>query len=543
MDKKIEGNIVDVLNEKIYPAEIIIAGGKIIGINGTSKNYDRYLMPGFVDSHIHIESSMLTPAQFACLAVKHGTVGVVSDPHEIANVAGKDGIDFMIRNSETVPLKFFFGAPSCVPATGFETSGAILNSQSVSDLLKRRDIWFLSEVMNFPGVLNEDPEVLSKIGASHSLNKPVDGHAPGLRGKQLKKYIKAGISTDHECLTYEEAVEKIRAGMIIQVREGSAARGFDVFSRLFDEFPGSVMMCSDDMHPDDLMEGHINKIVSRGVKKGIDLFRMLRAATVNPVFHYGLPVGLLRVGDPADMIAINSLEDFIVSDSWINGELVYSDGRVNFNASEINIDFPFRKRHIDIDDLKVVARGGNIKVITAFDGQLFTGSCIERANLIEGIAAADPEKDICKIVVVNRYRDIPPAAAFIRGFGLNRGAIAGSVSHDSHNIIAVGASDEEIAAAINRIIDMRGGLVALADGRSEELSLEVGGLMTNSYGSDVSEKYRSVERFAKEMGSTLKSPFMTLSFMALLVIPELKISDKGLFDVSEFSYTDLFCDT
>ncbi len=541
MVEKIEGNIVDVLNEKIYPAEIKIAEGKIISISGTSKHYNRYIMPGFVDSHIHIESSMLTPARFACLAVKHGTVGVVSDPHEIANVAGTDGIDFMIRNSETVPLKFFFGAPSCVPATNFETSGAILNSLNVADLLKRRDIWFLSEVMNFPGVLNEDPEVLKKIRVSRKLNKPVDGHAPGLRGEQLKKYINAGISTDHECLTYEEAVEKITAGMIIQVREGSAARGFDLFSGLFDEFPGSVMICSDDMHPDDLLKGHINKLVSRGVKRGINLFRLLRAAIVNPVVHYGLPVGLLRVGDPADMIAVNNLEDFIVSDSWINGERVYSEGIVNFSASDVNVNFSFRKKHIDFDDLKVMARGENIKVIKAFDGQLFTGSDIKKANLDEGIVVADPQRDICKIVVVNRYSDIPPAAAFVSGFGLKKGAIAGSVSHDSHNVIAVGTLDEEIAAAVNRVIDMQGGLVALADGQSETLSLEVGGLMTNSDGADVSEKYRTVECFAKQLGSSLKSPFMTLSFMALLVIPELKISDKGLFDVSEFNYTDLFC--
>jgi adenine deaminase len=540
MDFMIKGNVVDAFNNEIYPAELIIVDSRIRQIKRISEKLQGFIMPGLIDSHVHIESSMLVPAGFARVAVRHGTVGVVSDPHEIANVHGISGVNFMIDNGNTVPFKFFFGAPSCVPATEFEYSGAGLDSQSIEELMRRDDIYFLSEVMNFPGVIKGDGELLKKINSAQKYNKPVDGHAPGVIGDDLKKYISAGISTDHETLDEAEALEKINGGMKLLIREGSAARGFETFSRLIDLYPDSVMLCTDDIHPDDLVAGHINRLLAKGVEMGVNIFNLIRAASINPVFHYKLPVGLLREGDFADMVVVDNLVDFRVRSTYINGEMVYGRGIDLMKGRKGELPRNFRSGNIIADDLRIKKTGNFIRVIKAFDGELVTGSEIMKPLIEESYAVSDPVRDILKITVVNRYVNTLPAVGFISGFGLKNGAIAGSIAHDSHNIIAVGDNDNDIVKAVNEIIDMKGGLVAVSSEVIVKMNLEVAGLMTFQNGEDVAQAYRELDDFAKSLGSGLKAPFMVLSFMALLVIPELKISDRGLFDGNVFAYTELF---
>lgn len=540
MDYKIKGNIVDAFNKEIFPAEIVIGDSRIRQIKRINEELKEFIIPGLIDSHVHIESSMLTPSEFSRIAVMHGTVGAVADPHEIANVSGIKGIDFMIENGKSVPFKFFFGAPSCVPATKFEHSGAELDSRSIEELVKRDEIFFLSEVMNFPGVINGDVEIINKIEHARKNNKPVDGHAPGLRGSDLVKYIQAGITTDHETIDIAEAEEKIRGGMKLLIREGSAARGFDILGPLIDDYPGSVMLCTDDIHPDDLVKGHINQLLSRGVRLGINIFNLIKAACINPVFHYKLPVGLLREGDFADMVVIENLSDFSVVRTYINGELVFDRGEVLFEGYKNELAGNFRVEQIKADELNIKATGNKIRVIKATSGDLVTGSEIMVPLTVDGSAVSDPERDILKIVVVNRYINSPPSIGFVTGFGLKQGAIAGSIAHDSHNIIAVGVNDRDISTAVNEIISMKGGLVAVSSVNTRKMNLEIAGLMTYQRGDDVAISYREIDSFAKKLGSSLTAPFMTLSFMSLLVIPELKISDRGLFDGNVFDYTDLF---
>lgn len=527
-------------DRSIYPAEITVSENKIESIRKTSGNYSRFILPPLVDSHIHIESSMLTPSGFAGLAVRHGTVAVVSDPHEIANVVGVEGVDFMIKNGNSVPLKFFFGVPSCVPATEFESAGGRIESGEVGELLKRDDIYFLSEMMNFPGVLQNDSQIMQKIEYARKYKKPVDGHAPGLTGKELTRYVKAGISTDHEIVTLQEAEEKIAQGMIIQIREGSAAKSFDLFSELIDRFPEMVMLCSDDLHPDDLIEGHINKLLARGVKKGCDIFNLIRSASINPVIHYNLPVGMLRENDFADFVVLKDLDNFEVLETYINGERAFGGGEVLFEIMPVKLNKRFREQHITSGELVIPATGSDILVIQARDGELNTGSLVMPATIIDGYAVSDIQRDLCKIVVVNRYENKEPVAGFITGFGLKEGSIAGSVAHDSHNIIAIGVNDDDISSAVNLVMEMGGGLAAVSGHEKMKLQLEIGGLMTARDGYDVAREYKEIDRFAKRLGSTLHAPFMSMSFMALLVIPELKIGDKGLFNVNNFSFTPLF---
>ncbi len=542
MDFKIKGNLVDVFNRKIFPARVSVGDGKIESITRIDELLPHYILPGFIDSHVHIESSMLTPVGFSRLAVRYGTVAVVSDPHEIANVAGSEGVKFMIENSKKVPLKVFFGAPSCVPATVFEKSGAVLDSQKVGKLLKRDDIYFLAEVMNFPGVINGDPGVLDKINRAIQYRKPVDGHAPGLTGSDLKKYINAGISTDHECLSLAEAEEKISLGMKIQIREGSAAKGFDLLYELIDRYPDSVMLCSDDIHPGDLLKGHINQMLSRGIKLGVNIFNLIKAASINPVKHYNLPVGMLRTDDHADMVIVDNLDDFGIIETYINGEKVYGQGEVLFKGVNQAFHTKFRTTQVGPDDLKVKATGSRMRVIRAMDGELYTGSGIIAPRVTGGYVVSDPESDVLKITVVNKYENKKPVTAFVSGFGLKKGAIAGSIAHDSHNIIAVGVSDNDIAYAINGIIDLQGGLIAVAYPDTVRLKLEIAGLMTVQEGTAVAQLQQELDDFARQSGCSLAAPFMSLSFMALLVIPELKISDQGLFDGINFSFTSLFTD-
>ncbi len=552
----ITGNLVDIHQKKIYPAEITIENGKIksiIGHQSTGIGHQHYILPGFIDSHVHIESSMLVPSEFARLAVVHGTVATVSDPHEIANVCGMEGVEFMIQNGRTVPFKFHFGAPSCVPATNFETAGAILDSNDVKKLLKSNDIYYLSEMMNFPGVLNEDEEVMKKIAAAHHLLKPVDGHAPGLRGDNAKKYIAAGITTDHECFTKEEALDKLQNGMKVIIREGSAAKNFEALIDLLHEYPNQMMFCSDDKHPDSLVEGHINQLCSRAVAKGIDLFKVLQAACVNPVYHYKMRVGLLKEGDAADFILVKDLKNFETIQTYIDGELVAENGKskIESEKSKVINNFSCGKKSINDfevkgmnDDEKTISnrfwtdREDNLRTIAieALDGQLITDKTSFKPVLEKGNIVSDVEQGILKIVVVNRYKDAPVAKAFIKNFGLKTGALASSVAHDSHNIVAVGVDDENICEAVNMVIEHRGGVSFVSDDTEMIVPLPVAGLMSNEDGYKVAKQYSLIDKAVKYAGSTLSAPFMTLSFMALLVIPHLKLSDLGLFDGDKFEF-------
>jgi adenine deaminase len=540
MEFTISGNIADVLNRRIFPGSIFISGGKIISVEPNHEVYENFILPGFVDAHIHIESSMLTPYEFARVALGHGTLATVSDPHEIANVCGMEGVHYMIENAKDARLKFHFGAPSCVPATAFETAGAVINPDGVEELLQRNDIYYLSEMMNYPGVLSGDAEVMKKIALAKKYGKPVDGHAPGLKGIDAEKYIKAGISTDHECFTKDEALGKLKHGMKIIIREGSAAKNFEALHSLLSEFPDQVMLCSDDKHPDDLLEGHINELVKRALAKGHQLMDVLQAACVNPVLHYRLPVGLLRVNDPADFIMVRNLEDFHIDATYVNGEKVASAGNCVLSPRRHKIINSFSASEKTTADFHVPAAGSTIRIIKALDGQLITGQYTGKALIRQNNVVSDVQNDVLKLAVVNRYYDSPAAIAFINQFELAKGAIASTVAHDSHNIIAVGTSDEDICRVVNLLIRNKGGLALVSDDDEMVLPLPVAGLMSDQDCMTAGRQYAALTAKAKEMGCRLAAPFMTLSFMALLVIPDLKLSDKGLFEGSTFKFVSLF---
>ena len=536
---KIFGQLVDIHSWSIYPAAITIGGERIEQVERLSIAPDILILPGLIDAHIHIESSMITPGAFAMAAVKHGTCGVVSDPHEIANVLGIKGVEFMIGDSKKVPLKFYFGAPSCVPATSFESNGADLDHNDVRKLLERRDIKYLSELMNFPGVINNDPGVMRKLACAKELGKPIDGHAPGLSGESLRKYIEAGITTDHECSTLSEAKEKISLGMKILIREGSAARNLNSLKELFKSDPGMVMLCSDDLHPDMLLTRHINKLIAELISEGFDLFDVIRSATINPSIHYGLEAGLLRVGDYADFITVDDLARMNVQETWINGKQVFAEGRVLFNYKAGRPINNFYCNRVTVPDILVKNKKGKIRVIVAVDGELLTKETFWSPGTSEYLIP-DIDNDILKIVVKDRYKDSPPVAAFIKGFGLKNGAFASSIAHDSHNIIAVGTNDKDIVEVINEIIKLKGGLAVSSNGVVESLQLDIGGIMTTSPCEEIASDYEKLNKLLASMGCPMKAPFMTLSFMALLVIPDLKIGDRGLFDVRTFQLAPLF---
>lgn len=538
--KTISGNIVDLHNETIFPGVIHIENGIIAGIDRERYWYDSYILPGFVDSHVHIESSMLTPAGFARLAVVHGTVAAVSDPHEIANVLGVRGVRYMMEDASGIPFTFAFGAPSCVPASPFETSGASMGLIETEALLGERSVGYLSEMMNFPGVINGDPEVLAKIESAKRRGKPIDGHAPGLRGEGLRRYIAAGISTDHESFELEEAREKISLGMKILIREGSAARNFDTLYPLIAEYPDRCMFCTDDEHPDSLVKGHINTLAARALKRGTDVMKVLRCACLNPVVHYGLDVGLLRPSDPADMIVVDSLDDLNVLRTVVRGETVAENGesRITHRAAvPVNV---FRATARKPEDFRVLKRSDAIRVIGVIEGQVVTDAHIEAPAAAGGQAVSDIGRDILKMAVVNRYADEPPAVAFVRGFNLKKGAMASSIAHDSHNIVAVGVNDEMLCDAVNLVIEKKGGISLVSEDMKMVLPLPVAGLMSNEDGYGVAERYSRLTLLARDLGTTLEAPFMTLSFMALVVIPRLKLSDRGLFDGERFAFTELF---
>jgi len=536
----VSGKIVDISNKKIFSGTVHCKNGRISAIDTNSRAPDQYILPGFIDAHIHVESSLLVPSEFARIAVVHGTVATVSDPHEIGNVLGKEGVNYMIEDAEKVNFKFYFGAPSCVPATAFETAGAEITSTDIDELMTLNKVSYLAEMMNWPGVLARDPLVMEKIKISNSHGLPVDGHAPGLRGEQAKAYIGAGISTDHECFTSEEALDKLQNGMKVIIREGSAARNFDALIGLLPTYWEHMMFCSDDKHPDVLVKGHINDLVRRAVALGMDIFKVLQVACINPAKHYRLDVGQLNLNDPADFIVVKDLETFEITSTYINGELVSADGRSRIpkiNRRTIN---RFNVHRKCVDDFVISSRGKKINVIKAIDGALITEKMVMEASIENGKAVSDTDRDILKLSVVNRYNDSPVATGFIHGIGIRKGALASSVGHDSHNITVVGVDDYSICKAVNLIIENRGGLAAVCDHEEQILPLPVAGLMSTEDGYKVARSYTGIDKLSKSMGSKLSAPFMTLSFMALLVIPSLKLSDKGLFDAEKFEFIDLF---
>jgi adenine deaminase len=536
----VAGNIVDVLNSDIYPGTIRISDGRIVDIIRDNGKYETYIVPGLIDAHFHVESSMLVPSEFARFAAIHGTIATVSDPHEIANVLGVAGVRYMIENAQTVPVKFYFGAPSCVPATDFETSGAVIGPEQIEELLRMEEIKYLAEVMNFPGVIHDVPDVMKKIKIAKEYSKVIDGHAPGLKGKGLKKYIGAGISTDHECISREEGLEKIQHGMKIIIREGSAARNFDELIPLVEDHPDMCMFCSDDKHPDELVHGHINDLVRRAFDYGLDVMKVLRVACVNPVIHYNLDVGLLRKGDHADFLVVNNFKNFHVLKTYINGTVVAEDGVSLIPRKQILIVNNFNTGQKNVNDFLLEYHGGTINVIEAIDGQVITDRLTVNPKVTERFVSSDIEQDILKIAVVNRYRDVKVVTGFIKNFGLKKGAIASSVAHDSHNIIAVGDNERNICRAVNLVIKNKGGISAVSNDTEVIMPLPVAGIMSDKEYTVVVEKYVQLNKTAKNFGSQLHAPFMTLSFMALPVIPKLKMTDKGLFDGEHFQFISVF---
>ncbi len=541
---QLSGNIVDLRKNKIFKGHVFVSNQRIESIVADDQVTEKQtILPGLIDSHIHVESSMLIPSEFARLAVVHGTVATVSDPHEIANVLGIDGVRFMVENGKKVPFKFYFGAPACVPATPFETAGAKIGTEELESLLRSDEIKYLSEMMNFPGVINHVPDEMAKIEIARKYGKPVDGHAPGVKGEDARKYAQAGVSTDHECFTLEEALEKIRYGMKIQIREGSAAKNFEALIPLLENHSDKVLFCSDDKHPDDLAAGHINQMIIRAIKKGYDPLLVLKSVILNPIEHYQLDVGTLQVGDPADIVVVDNLDDFNVLATYINGEKVAEQGKTLIQSVDEATPNKFNAVPLPVEAVKVEDKGGMIRVIESFDGELITGVLEIVPRVDHGNVVSDVGSDVLKMVVLNRYQQAPPAVGFIKNMGLKKGAIASSVAHDSHNIVAVGTTDEEIVRAINAVIKSKGGVVVVVDDHEELLPLPVAGLMSNRDGYEVARRYEWLDKKVHELGSTLRAPFMTLSFMALLVIPDLKLSDKGLFDGTTFSFCSLFVES
>lgn len=537
---QVSGQIVDVVNSRIFKGTVFIENGKIVNVKEEENDNNQLIMPGFVDSHIHIESSLLVPTEFARMAVVHGTVATVSDPHEIANVLGIEGVKYMIATGKRSPMKFYFGAPSCVPATTFETAGAVLDSKAVDELLSMDDIKYLGEMMNYPGVIFDDNEVVAKINSAKRHNKPIDGHAPLLSGDDLVKYCKSGITTDHECSTLQEAREKVALGMKLQIREGSAAKNFDALIPLIEESPENIMFCSDDMHPHELVNGHINHLVKKAISLGYNILDVLRSATLTPIKHYNIEVGLLQKNDPADFIIVDNFIDFNVIRTYIDGKLVAENNKSLIEETEVDVVNNFNTEKVDIEDFRLCDEGKNVKIISVINGELLTEKFIGRPKCVNDNLVSDIDNDILKIAVINRYDKKKIALGFIKNFGLKKGAIASSVAHDSHNIVVIGCSDEEMANAANMIINTKGGLVAWSHDDNICIPLPVAGLMTNIEGQKIAADYQALVSLSKEFGSTLSDPFMTMGFMSLLVIPKLKLSDKGLFDCEKFELTTLF---
>jgi len=546
MTKEFKSNLIDLYARETYAVQVIVEDSKIKSITKINETVEGYILPGFVDAHVHVESSMLVPSEFAKLAVVHGTVATISDPHEIANVLGMPGVDFMIENGKKVPFHFFFGAPSCVPATNFETAGANIDAHDIEILLKKPEIVYLAEMMNYPGVIFYDKDVHAKLEVAKRLGKPIDGHAPGLMGEQMRKYFKGGdekndllITTDHECFKLEEAEEKLALGVKIMIREGSAAKNFEELIPLLKKYPKQIMFCCDDKHPDSLIENHINSHVKRALHKGHDLYDVLRASSINVMEHYNLPVGKLQQGDSADFIVIDSIADFNIIETYIKGQLVAENGISLIESVETEILNNFNCLPKQVSDFAIPQESNTIRVIEALEGQLVTNE-IKIDVKSAAFTVSNTDKDVLKIAVVNRYENAPVAIAFIKNFELKHGAIASCVAHDCHNIVVVGTNDEDMCKAVNLIIENKGG-ISLSHGKDHmNIPLPIAGIMTNKNGYEIANEYIAIDKKAKELGTTLRAPFMTLSFMALLVIPKLKLSDKGLFDGETFQFTNVF---
>lgn len=538
--KTIRGNLVDIINRKTYGAIITLNDGRISHIQKTGSVECQYILPGFIDAHVHIESSMCTPANFGAIACKHGTIGIVADPHEIANVLGVEGIDFMINNTKGLPFYYWIGVPSCVPATSFESSGATINAATTQKLLQRDDLHFLAEMMNYPGVIGNNAEVMNKIKSAQEAGKPVDGHFPNGKGEALADYIQKGITTDHECATIEEGRERCVLGMYVQIREGSAAKNFNALHPLLKEFPEKVMFCSDDIHPNTLMKRHINELVKRALALGYDLYNILRAASYNQAKHYGIPAGFLQEGDPADFIITDNLTSLNIKGTYVKGECIYNDSVILFPKKEITLINKFYAQPVSVKDMEVKSQSDKIRVIVCSDGNLDTSEEILAPTTQEGLAISDTSQDLIKIVVINRYQQAPPSIGFIKGTGLKRGAVAQSIMHDSHNIIALGCTDKELAAAINEVIEQKGGICVINGTETNLLPLPIAGLLSPLPLDEIDTRYSIIENKMHELGSKLSSLQMTLSFMGLLVIPSLKLGDKGLFNGDTFSFTPLF---
>ena len=487
---QVTGNIVDVVNSRIFKGTIFVENGKIVDIIPNSvPDSVPVIMPGFIDSHVHIESSLLVPTEFARLVVSHGTVASVSDPHEIANVLGVDGVRYMVETGKKSPFKFYFGAPSCVPATTFETAGAVVNSDNIEQLLSSDDVKYLGEMMNYPGVIYDDNEVVKKLESARRHNKPIDGHAPLLSGNELKKYCAAGITTDHECSSLEEAREKINLGMKIQIREGSAAKNFNTLINIIKEHPENVMFCTDDAHPHELINGHINILVKKAIDLGYNILDVIKAATIIPKQHYNLEVGMLQKNDPADFIIVDNFNDFNILKTYIDGELVAENGKSLLTSVPVDTINNFVAEKVAAHDFRVEDKGKDINIIGIINGEIITEKLVGRAKSIDNNLVSDVENDILKIAVVNRYENKKPAVGFIKNFGLKRGALASSVAHDSHNIVIIGCDDESMAVATNMIIENKGGFAVCDNDIRTCLPLPVAGIMTNDDAFKVAEDY------------------------------------------------------
>lgn len=540
MKYNLSGNIIDVENKKIFSGTIYVENGKISKIKKDNKKYDQFIIPGFIDAHIHIESSMITPSEFARAATPHGTIAVVTDPHEIANVLGIEGVKYMIEDGKKSPMKFYFSAPSCVPATKFETNGATLGLEETEELLKMEEIKYLGEFMDFPAVINDDPIALGKIQLAKKYSKNIDGHAPFVSQSDLRKYVEAGISTDHECITERDALEKIELGLKVLIREGSACTDFSKLIPILEDNYQSCMFCCDDKHPDDLIENHINELVKRALDYGVDLMKVLQTACVNPVKHYGLEVGLLQEGDDADFLVIDDPKKMNILKTYIKGEIVSEKGETTIPRSTSTLINKFKTKIKNMSDFKITPKGRTINVIGVDQGIVATNRLIETAKIEDNKVVSDIENDVLKIAVVNRYEDVKPALGFVKGFGLEKGAIASSIAHDSHNIVVVGVDDESIVNAVNAIIKKKGGICVANKDKIDILPLPIAGIISDLECKEVAQRYQHIDSIAKELGSTLIAPLMTLSFMTLLVIPELKLSDRGLFSGANFEFVELF---
>lgn len=538
----IEGNICDLEKEEFFPGRISIKEGKIIEIkrlkiNKVERKFENYILPGFIDSHCHIESSFLSPPLFGTLAISHGTVAVVADCHEIANVFGEKGIFWMLKSAKLSPFKFYWALPSCVPATKFETTPNKISAKEVKQFLKRKEFVSLGEVMDFPAVINRKKEIMDKIKIAKKFKKPIDGHCPGLSGKDLRKYISTGISTDHECTNLKEAEEKQKLGMIIQIREGSAAKNLKDLTGLNYK---RACLVTDDLEVKDLLKGQLNKVLKKAIKLDVPFFKAIKMVTKIPARHYKLNFGEIKVGKEANLVEFKNLKDFKPQKVWIDGKLVFKNGKILFPIKTLNLKTAIKIKEKLAEDFEIKTKKEKVKVraIEVVPNQILTKERIFEMEAINGKLESDLKRDILKIAVVNRYGKEFIGLGFVKGLGLKKGALASSVSHDSHNLICIGTNDKNIAKAIS-ILNKKGGFVFAKGNKNFRAELPLAGLMTNEKPEKLVKGIECLEKKLKLAGCKLKNPLSQIAFLALLVIPESKISDRGIFDVDKFQFENL----